>query len=144
MDNNATACYNQIICTIVSICGQNYGIHKDVIFLHATMLEKAKYKLKISTKISEILYKHCFQLPIHGTGQGLTSGALYQVFHFKIITRKPMVFYSNHQKVIWLFDITSLGFLMIQLVLTGGNKNDCIEMLKEKMRTDAQLWHNLL
>ena len=58
-NNNATACYDQILCAIASLCGRKYGIHKDVVFVHAKMLEEAEFKLKISTKISETSYKHC-------------------------------------------------------------------------------------
>jgi hypothetical protein len=67
-DNDATACYDQILCSIASLAGRKYGIHKDIIFIHAQTLEEAEFKLKTSTKLSETSYRHCIKFPIHGTG----------------------------------------------------------------------------
>jgi hypothetical protein len=52
------------------MAGRKYGIHKDVVFIHAQTLEEAKFKLKTSTKIYDTSYTHCIKFPIHGTGQG--------------------------------------------------------------------------
>ena len=37
-----------------------------------------------------------------------------------------------------------IGIVDSSACITGGNKNDTFDMLKEKMRADTQLWHNLL
>ena len=37
-----------------------------------------------------------------------------------------------------------IGFMDDSTCIVGGDKNDTIETLKEKMREDAQLWHDLL
>ena len=72
-DNDAAACYDRILCAVASLAGRKYGIHKDVIFIHAQTLEEAEFKLKSSTKVSETTYKHCIKFPIHGTGQGSSN-----------------------------------------------------------------------
>jgi hypothetical protein len=71
--NDATACYDRILCAVASLAGRKYGIHKNVIFIHAQTLEEAEFKLKSSTKVSETSYKHCTKFPIHGTGQGSSN-----------------------------------------------------------------------
>jgi hypothetical protein len=45
-DNDASACYDCILCAVSSLAGRKYGIHKNVIFIHATTLEEAEFKLK--------------------------------------------------------------------------------------------------
>ena len=37
-----------------------------------------------------------------------------------------------------------IGFVDDSTYIVDGNKNNTIETLKEKMRKDAQLWHDLL
>lgn len=51
-DNDATACYDRILCSIASICGIKYGIHQDVVFVHTKTLEDVEFKLKTSKRIS--------------------------------------------------------------------------------------------
>jgi hypothetical protein len=75
-DNDATACYDRILCSVASLAGRKYGIHKDIIFIHAQTLEEAEFKLKTSTKISETTYKHCTKFTKHGTGQGSTNSPI--------------------------------------------------------------------
>ena len=147
-DNDATACYNRILCTIASLCGRKYGIHKDVVFVHAKTLEEAEFKLKISTKMSDTSYKHCLKFPIHGTGQGSTnsptiwcfvSSVLFQCHNLKahgILFKSP-----EGEMIVWYHMIR---FVDNSTCIVGSEKNDMIETLKEKMREDAQLWHDLL
>jgi hypothetical protein len=49
-DNDATSCYDRILCAVSSLAGRKYGIHKNVIFIHAKTLEEAEFKLKIINK----------------------------------------------------------------------------------------------
>ena len=55
-DNDASACYDRIVCSIASLAGKKFGIHRDVIFVHAKTLEEAKFKLKTSVGISDSSY----------------------------------------------------------------------------------------
>ena len=72
-DNDATACYDRIVCSIASLAGKKFGIHRDVIFVHAKTLEEAKFKLKTSVGISNSSYTHCTKFPLYGTGQESTN-----------------------------------------------------------------------
>ena len=84
-DNNATTCYNRILCAIATLCDRKYGVHKDVVFVHEKTLEEAEFKLKISTKMSETSYKHYLKFPIHRTGQGSTNSPTIWCFFQRVI-----------------------------------------------------------
>ena len=68
LDTYLTACYDTTLFLVSSLISRNFGLNKQVIFVHGATLEEATYKLKLSTNISEIEYKHCTAFPIHGTG----------------------------------------------------------------------------
>ena len=68
-DNNAASCYNQRLMSVASLLGKKYGVHKKIVYVHAATLEEAKYKLKLSSKISDTSYQHYKKFPIHRTGQ---------------------------------------------------------------------------
>jgi len=147
-DNDATACYDRILCSIASLAGRKYGIHKDVIFVHAQTLEEAEFKLKTSTKISETSYRHCIKFPIHGTGQGSTNSPIIWCFISSVLFESHnkrahgMKFESPDGEYVVRFNM--VGFVDDSTCITGGNKNDTIQELLAKMKDDAQLWHDLL
>eukprot|EP00957_Ditylum_brightwellii_P159116 12109756-Ditylum_brightwellii.AAC.1 len=72
-DNNTVSCYNQILPNVSSLVAQNFGLHKNVTFTHATTLEKAKYCLETALGVSDEYYQHCLLYPIYGSGQGATN-----------------------------------------------------------------------
>ena len=147
-DNDATACYDRILCSIASICGIKYGIHRDVVFVHAKTLEEAEFKLKTSKSISSTSYKHCTKFPIHGTGQGSTNSPIIWCFissvAFTAHEQKAhgMLFVSpdNNTSV----RINMVGFVDDSTCITGGNANTSYSEIKDMMKEDAQLWHDLL
>ena len=147
-DNDATACYDRILCSIASLAGRKYGIHRDIIFIHAQTLEEAEFKLKTSTKISETAYKHCLKFPIHGTGQGSTNSPIIWCFISSVLFQSHgtkahgMLFESPDGNMIVRFNM--VGFVDDSTCITGGTKNDTLQDLIGKMRDDAQLWHDLL
>ena len=67
-DNDASACYDRIVCSIASLSGKKYGVNRDVIFVHAKTLEEAKFKLKTTIGISSSSYTHCVKFPLYGSG----------------------------------------------------------------------------
>ena len=67
-DNDLALCYDRILLSIASICGIKYGLHQDIVFIHATTLEEAEFKLKTGYKASTSSYKHCKLFPILGSG----------------------------------------------------------------------------
>ena len=70
MDVDASSCFDRIIPALASLINRKFGMHKNVVMVHAATLEKAKYKLKTALGVSEGWYQHSITLPIYGTGQG--------------------------------------------------------------------------
>ena len=147
-DNDATACYDRILLAIASLAGKKYGIHSDVIFVHAKTLEEAEFKLKTLAGISKDSYKHCIKFPIHGVGQGSTNASYIWCFVSSILFQthqkysNGMVFHSPLGDIFVRYNM--VGFVDDSACITGGCKNDSLEELKKKMTQDAQLWHDLL
>ena len=59
MDNDATAAYDRVLMSISSIAARGYGIHRNVVLVHAKTLSKAVYKLKLFNQVAESEYTHC-------------------------------------------------------------------------------------
>eukprot|EP00957_Ditylum_brightwellii_P089964 6851272-Ditylum_brightwellii.AAC.1 len=72
-DNDAALCYDRIIPNLANLIGKKKGLHRNITFVHAKILSKAKYKLKTVLGVSEDFYQHCTAFPIYGTGQGSTK-----------------------------------------------------------------------
>eukprot|EP00957_Ditylum_brightwellii_P064556 4898655-Ditylum_brightwellii.AAC.2 len=57
----------KILPNIFSLVARKKGFHKNVIFVHAQMLEQAKYRLKTALGVSEEYYQHINTFPIYGS-----------------------------------------------------------------------------
>ena len=147
-DNDAAACYDCIIVVLASLCGRKQGINRDVIFIHATTLREAKFKLKTKAGLSDTSYSHCTAFPIHGTGQGSTNSPTIWCFIsselFDVHSSKAhgMVFTTPDGSL--LVRLTMIGFVDDSTCITGGNETTTYNRLIEMMQEDAQLWHDLL
>jgi hypothetical protein len=147
-NNDTTACYDRILCSVASLAGRKYGIHKDIIFIHAQTLEETEFKLKTSTKISDTTYKHCIKFPIHGTGQGSTNSPIIWCFISNVLFQSHeekahgMLFKSPDGNTMVRFNMVS--FVDDSTCITGGTKDDTLQDLIQKMKEDAQLWYDLL
>ena len=75
-NNKALSCYDRILMAIASLSGRKYVVCKNVVYVHVATLEEAKYKLKISYKVSNTLYQQCTKFPIHGTEQGSSNSPM--------------------------------------------------------------------
>ena len=147
-DNDATACYDRILCSIASLCGIKYGIHRDVVFVHARTLEEAEFKLKTSKSVSSTSYRHCTKFPIHGTGQGSTNSPIIWCFISSV------AFTAHEQKAHGMLfvspdnstsvRINMVGFVDDSTCITGGDASTSYSELTDMMKEDAQLWHDLL
>eukprot|EP00957_Ditylum_brightwellii_P203938 15336846-Ditylum_brightwellii.AAC.2 len=72
-DNDAASCYNQILPNVSSLVAMKKELYKNVTFVHAQMLEQAKYILKIALGVSKEYYQHFTTFPTCGSGQGATN-----------------------------------------------------------------------
>ena len=72
-DSENAVAYDRVIVSVLSLASRGYGIHRNVICVHAKTLEEATYKLKTASQTIETSYQHCSQFPIHGVGQGTAN-----------------------------------------------------------------------
>ena len=70
MDNDATACYDRIICSLSSIACQRMGMPKSAEHMHNSVLLKTKYHLKTAYGITKRSYTSLPNNPLQGQGQG--------------------------------------------------------------------------
>ncbi len=57
-DNDAASCYGQLIPALASLLGRGLGLHRNVIFVNASTLQQAKYKLRTAMGISDDYTTH--------------------------------------------------------------------------------------
>ena len=69
-DNDATSCYDRILVPLASLINRKYGLHKQVVAVHAHTLKQAQFHLKTAAGVSDLFYTHSTPFPIQGTGQG--------------------------------------------------------------------------
>jgi len=84
-DNDVSSCYDRILVAISSLASRKFGIHKDVVMVHAKTLKEAKFKLNTYKGVPESWYSHCTAFPIHGTGQGLGNAPVIWCFISSIV-----------------------------------------------------------
>ena len=70
---------------VASLSGRKYGVHKNIVYVYTVTLGKSKYKLKISSKVSNTSYQHCEKFLIHGTGQGSENSPMIRCFISSIL-----------------------------------------------------------
>jgi hypothetical protein len=152
-DNDAcvVSCYDRIIPALASLIGRKFGLHRNVVFVHATTLEETKYKLKASLGVSDKFYKNCQAFPIYGTGQGsrnspdiwcIVSSVLFSCHKENA---HGAYFCTPDQQML-------VSFSMIGLVDDSTGQTNTFqsidqsqpELLRAIMQINAQLWSNLL
>jgi hypothetical protein len=150
-DNDAASCYDRIIPSLASLIGRKFGMHRNVIFVHATTLEETKYKLKTSMGISDEFYANCQAFPIYGTGQGSgNSPAIWCIV-------SSVLFACHQDQGHGAYFCTPDKQMSVSLSMIGfvddstGQVNEfeldtqpTPEFLRKIMQTDAQLWSDLL
>eukprot|EP00957_Ditylum_brightwellii_P145793 11101774-Ditylum_brightwellii.AAC.1 len=118
--------------------------------VHATTLEKAKYRLKTALGVSDEYYPHCKTLPIYSSGQGATnspktwlviSSTIYDIYKQ---SANRAEFVSPDQDIRILLVI--LGFVdnVNNQVNKFRNNEVMVQELLENMQQDSQLWAMLL
>ena len=82
-DNNATSCYDQILCAIVSLCVQKYGIHKDVVFCSCQNTRRSRVQVKDIYKNLRNIIQTLSQISDSRNRPGLYEFTNYMVFYFQ-------------------------------------------------------------
>jgi hypothetical protein len=80
-DNDAASCYDRIIVALASLLSRKFGQHSQIVWVNATTLEDARYKLKTALGTSDDSYSHCAAFPLYGTGQGSGNSPVICGFH---------------------------------------------------------------
>jgi hypothetical protein len=65
-----SGCFDRIVAPVISLLNRKNGCPQEVINLHATTLEQAKYHLKTKHGTTTTYYSHSTNTPIYGNGQG--------------------------------------------------------------------------
>ena len=117
-------------------------------FIHATTLEEAEFKLKTGYKASASSYRHCKSFPILGSGQGSTNSPIIWCFISSV------AFFTHKQRAHGIFfhtpdqsmsiRISMVGFVDDSTSITGGDASHSYQQVKEMMIKYAQLWHDIL
>jgi hypothetical protein len=150
-DNDAASCYDRIIPSLASLIGRKKGLHTNVVYVHATTLREAKYKLKTAMGVSDDFYQHCTAYPIYGTGQGSTNSPVIWIIIsstlFDIHNQRAhgAHFCSPDQSSSISFSI--VGFVDDSNCQTNNflsnDQMSCVSLIAEAT-ADAQLWADLL
>ena len=127
--------------SVVSLSGRKYGIHKKVVYVHAATLKEAKYKLKLSSKTSNTLYRHYKKFPIHDTGQGSGNSPMIWCFISSIL------FDCHNQEVHGLtttspngdvaVSFSIIGFVDNSTCVKGGKRGETVGQLLVRVKHDA-------
>ena len=150
-DNDAASCYDRIIPALASLIGRKFGMHRNVVFVHAQTLEETQYKLKTSMGVSDEFYANCQAFPIYGTGQGSgNSPAIWCIV-------SSVLFACHEDNGHGAYFCTPDQEMSVSLSMVGfvddstGQVNDFTsntqptpEFLRQIMLKDAQLWSDLL
>eukprot|EP00957_Ditylum_brightwellii_P193115 14703668-Ditylum_brightwellii.AAC.1 len=149
-DNDAAACYDRIIPNVAHLIGRKKGLHRNITFVHATILAEAKLKLKTALGVSDDYYQHCEMFPIYGTGQGSTnSPTIWLIISSTLIDIHEELSngatFSDRLKEIEVH-IPLVGFVDDVTGQTNNfyNENVTPATLIHLMQEDAQVWSDLL
>jgi hypothetical protein len=150
-DNDAASCYDRIIPCLASLIGRKFGLHRNIVFVHATTLEETKYKLKTSLGVSDEFYENCQAYPIYGTGQGSgNSPAIWCIISSTLFSchqdRAHGAFFCTPDEQMSV-SLSMLGFVddsTGQVNSFRDNEQPTPEFLRSIMQIDAQLWSDLL
>ena len=119
---------------------------QDVTFVHANMLEEAKYRLKTALGVSDSYYTHCELFPVYRSGQGATT-----LLHIWLAISSTICdIYDEHAKgaefvspdqAIWVL-LAILGFVdnVTNQINMFQDNNITVNDLLQDMKHDSQLW----
>jgi hypothetical protein len=150
-DNDATSCYDRIIVSLASLINRKYGLHRNVVIVHASTLQQAQFHIRNQHGFSDSSYSHCLEFPIYGSGQG--SGNSPSIWLFISST-----LFDIHQEVSHGANFVSPdGQDRVRITMVGfvddstGTCNDFQPQQQESLQTisqwmehDAQVWNDLL
>jgi hypothetical protein len=85
MENDATACFDHMIPSLVMLSLRAYGIPEGIVTLLGKTLEQMCYRIKTKIDISKHYYQHTDDTSIYGIGQGSTGSPCFWLLNSIII-----------------------------------------------------------
>jgi Reverse transcriptase (RNA-dependent DNA polymerase) len=149
IDNDATSCYDQILCSLAMSISQYYGMPKNICNVQANTLERSKFKIRTALGDSSTTYQHSTATPIFGTGQGSSAS--------------PSIWLMQSSFIMDIYDKMAQGMTMIsvntkkiikkcigafvddasQFTNTEHTQQEVL-VLQQALKHDAQTWSGLL
>jgi hypothetical protein len=149
MENDASACFDRMIPSLVMLSLRAYGVPEEIVILIGKTLEKMRYKIKTKIGISKRHYEHSEETEVYGTGQGSTGSPCFWLLISIILFNIMMMiahgsFFNDPQKVETL-KRTMEGFVDDTDVQVNDAKTPyTAQELAQVLQIDAQHWEKLL
>ena len=151
MENDATACFDRMIPSLVTLSLRAHGVPDEIAKLIGTTLVKMRYRIKTKLGISKRYYRHTKENPIYGTGQGSAGSMafwlLISALLFGIMRRIAHgLTFADPQKLLSI-KRTMEGFVDDTDVAVNDAASDepyTSAQLIQTLQTDAQHWERLL
>jgi hypothetical protein len=77
IDNDATSCYDRILCFLANLASRKYGQSANICTVQCNTLQEARYHLKTKFGISDEYVRNTRETPCFGTGQGSGNSLIY-------------------------------------------------------------------
>ena len=146
-DSDMASAYGWVLVSVSSLVSRGYGIHRNVIAVHAKTLKEATYALKLANQTTEKSYQHCTQFSIRGVGQGTADVPSIFLFIssqlFKAHSRRAHIMMFRTTDGAISLHIIMIGFVDNTTVITSGFPQDPIKVIPKRMQYDADLWNRL-
>jgi hypothetical protein len=149
MENDATACFDRMIPSLVMLSLRAYGVPEPVVTLMGTTLEKMRYRIKTKIGISTRSYGHTEEQPIFGTGQGSAGSPCFwmltSIILFNIMADITHGITFTDPAEIETIQRTMEAFVDDTDVAVNDTKQPkTLLQLTQLLQTDAQHWEKLL
>ena len=151
MENDATACFDRMIPSLVNIALRSQGVPAEIARLIGTTLVKMRYRIKTKLGISTRHYSHTSQNPIFGTGQGSAGSMafwlLISTILFNIMSKIAHGLHFSDPQGNDSIQRTMEGFVDdTDVAVNDANSVTPATptQLIQKLQTDAQHWERLL
>jgi hypothetical protein len=150
IDNDATSCYDRIICCLAIGISIFYGIPVKYCKTLAETLKDSIFRVRTALGDSNRSYQHSESTPIHGSGQGscvspalwLMQSSFMMDIMEQIATGMKMRVAHDENEVIQQFQE---GFVDDISNYTNNQYEDtCIEHLHSALQDDGRKWVGLL
>ena len=151
MENDATACFDRMIPSLVNLGLRANGVPEEIAKLIGTTLVKMRYKIKTKLGISTRHYSHSEDNEIYGTGQGSAGSMafwlLISAILFRIMSQIAHGLAFSDPQRLHTIKRTMEGFVDDTDVAVNDATAQAPYTPKElvsTLQTDAQHWERLL